>query len=363
MTSHDRSPNPRRLRILERRLARLTENGTWFRVPFWKRSALLRKIHRLAGPKPAAVKLAIIGAAALGLAACPKPATPVPDFAAAVQNPFGLAAVAAPAAPAFADIDGDGDFDLFAGAGGENSGVIAFFENTGTHLVPSFATPTDFSALPATGSEISGGPVPVFAPLLDAGQMDMVIGHSWGYPDPFSLFEEDAGSFIVTPVPIDLASLSGGYALTAAMVDIDGDNLVDAVVSATTYDGYQYVNTMSFYKNTGTQTAPEFTDQTTDLGLVIPSGSYAYPAFVDIDADGDFDAFAGDEYGDIWFFANTGTSTAPAFAPAISLPFGLEAVPNGPTVLSFIDIDDDGDFDLFVGDGNGDFWFFENTMF
>ena len=68
----------------------------------------------------------------------------------------------------------------------------------------------------------------------------------------------------------------------------------------------------------------------------------------------------GDEYGDIHFFLNTGTSSDPSFASPISVPHGLTTV-TGPAFPTFVDIDADGDFDAFVGDGSGNILFFENT--
>jgi hypothetical protein len=118
---------------------------------------------------------------------------------------------------------------------------------------------------------------------------------------------------------------------------------------------------MSWYRNTGTASVPVFTDQSDDLGLVMPSSSYAYPTFADLDADGDFDALVGDENGALWFFENTGTATSATFAAPVQNPFGIEAAAVGTAVPTLVDIDHDGDHDLFVGDANGDFWFFENT--
>jgi hypothetical protein len=43
-------------------------------------------------------------------------------------------------------------------------------------------------------------------------------------------------------------------------------------------------------------------------------GYQSAPTFADLDGDGDLDAFIGERYGDTFFFENTGTSTAPAFA-------------------------------------------------
>jgi hypothetical protein len=196
-----------------------------------------------------------------------------------------------------------------------------------------------------------------------------LIGHGPGGA-PFLEYYQNSGSALVSQpsppatLPTNLPSYSA-TSITATVVDINGDGLLDVFESTTEYDTNTllYVNKIEYFKNTGTSSAPAFTDQGTTLGLVLPEGSYGYPTFVDINADGTFDAFVGNENGDIFFFKNIGTPTAPQFAAPVKNPFGFAKVPVGPAVPAFVDIDHDGDFDLFVGDGNGDLWFYKNTNF
>ncbi|MCH8317773.1 MAG: T9SS type A sorting domain-containing protein [Bacteroidetes bacterium] len=99
--------------------------------------------------------------------------------------------------------------------------------------------------------------------------------------------------------------------------------------------------------------------QTNPFGLATVDTA-AHPTFVDIDGDGDFDAFVGDYYGDIIYFQNTGSNTAPAFAAAQTNPFGLTNVGYN-AAPTFVDIDGDGDKDLFVGEYYGVIKYFQNT--
>jgi len=141
--------------------------------------------------------------------------------------------------------------------------------------------------------------------------------------------------------------------------DIDNDKDFDL------FSG-NYGGDMQFYENTGTFTAPLFAlPQQNPFGINPPDTYIAFPAFADIDHDGDLDLFIGDvylrEYGaNFHFFENTGTDAAPAFAAPQVNPFGLT-----PAYLfampEFADIDNDGDLDLFVGEGYGNMKFYENT--
>ncbi|MBN1798848.1 MAG: VCBS repeat-containing protein, partial [Spirochaetales bacterium] len=86
------------------------------------------------------------------------------------------------------------------------------------------------------------------------------------------------------------------------------------------------------------------------------------PCFVDIDDDGDLDAFVGEANGNIIYFENNGSVDSPSFAAPVTNPFSLSDV-GDYSIPEFVDIDDDGDLDAFIGEDFGDTYYFENILY
>ena len=151
--------------------------------------------------------------------------------------------------------------------------------------------------------------------------------------------------------PFGLADV--GSVNSPSFVDIDGDGDLDAFVGEN--NGY-----VKYFENTGSSSSPAFATSSDNPFGLADVGNNSSPSFVDIDGDGDLDAFVGATDGNVKYFENTGSSSAPAFATSSDNPFGLADV-GGSSAPSFVDIDGDGDLDAFVGATDGNVKYFENT--
>lgn len=276
----------------------------------------------------------------------------VPDFVAdTASNPLAGFDVGLYAAPAFVDIDNDGDFDAFIG--GQN-GTLEFYRNTGTTSAPNFVT--DVADNPLAGFDAGFTARPIFVDIDNDGDLDLFVGEFGGT----ARFYRNTGtvslpSFVADAAGNPLAGIKVDSFAAPTLADIDHDGDLDAFV------GERY-GTVKFYRNGGTISAPNFTAEDTGNPLAeFNVGFTAAPIIVDIDNDGDLDAVVGERYGTVKFYRNTGTASVPIFTtdaagnPLAGFDAGYEAT------LAFADIDDDGDLDTFIGRENGTVVFYRNT--
>ncbi|OHX66944.1 FG-GAP-like repeat-containing protein [Flammeovirga pacifica] len=146
-----------------------------------------------------------------------------------------------------------------------------------------------------------------------------------------------------------------------ALVDIDNDGDLDLFLG-TNPDLY-------FIENTGDKYLSDFSTppEASPFGFKVPVEKPALePSFVDIDDDGDYDLFVSIyEYGDMYYYENTGTPEQPQFAEKVQNAFEFEVTGEAgeysTNASDFVDLDNDGDYDLLVIDYYGDSFYYENV--
>lgn len=268
-----------------------------------------------------------------------------PAFQAGIGNRFGIGNVGYLAHPTFVDIDGDGDMDLFVG---NYAGNTVFLANTGSVSVPAFTQRAGNFGLPNVGN----GAAPAFVDIDGDGDMDAFIGNLDGQ---VSFFRNVGSGSMPT-----FASASGNFGLTLpqgygsatpTFADIDADGRPDAFVGSSKGDIF-------YFRNVGTATAPVFASPVANpSGLTRASGTSSV-ALGDLDGDGDFDLVVSDLFGGVDVFRNMGSASAPSFV-AETGNFGLATV-GAHTAPTLVDINGDGDLDAFIGNNYGDTFSFEN---
>jgi hypothetical protein len=135
-----------------------------------------------------------------------------------------------------------------------------------------------------------------------------------------------------------------------AFVDIDNDGDYDVFLGS--WGGSIY-----FYRNDGTPESATWTF-VTDSYDSIDVGYYSAPTFSDIDNDGDYDVFLGNSGGSIYFYQNDGTPESPTWT---FLTDSYNSIDVGDySAPAFSDIDHDGDPDMFIGNGDGGIYFYRN---
>ena len=153
-----------------------------------------------------------------------------------------------------------------------------------------------------------------------------------------------------------------------SFIDVDGDGDEDLFVGKA--DGR-----VAFFRNIGTRALSNFVLESEDFPVLhqeigpnnqllqvqkpIDVGNDASPTFVDINGDGDLDLFVGSGDGSLFYYENRGNSRLPVFVLAdpdyMKLNLGANIAP------IFADINSDRKPDLLVGTREGKTWLFFNT--
>jgi hypothetical protein len=224
------------------------------------------------------------------------------------SDPFDGVDVGGPwnqSAPAFVDIDNDGDQDCFIGAG---DGTMNYYRNTGSSSSATFVEQTgDDNPLDV---DVGSKSQPAFVDIDGDGDYDCFIGE---YHATINYYKNNGNSSVpdfdlVTGSDNPLNGATTVYDADVTFVDIDGDGDQDCFIG-------DYYGDILYYKNTGNSSSATFTAQTGGNNPFngVSVFNYSRLRFVDIDGDGDQDCFIGVNDGTIDYFRNTGNSTSATF--------------------------------------------------
>ncbi|MBI4083379.1 MAG: VCBS repeat-containing protein [Candidatus Lambdaproteobacteria bacterium] len=267
------------------------------------------------------------------------PCTPAPRKLLSVE-PIGHAV------PALVDWNGDGDLDLFVG---KADGTLDYYENRGNRREPDWM----LRQLRFLAIDDGGYAAPAFTDINADGKADLIVGANTGRLTVYT--GRDARG------PLDVWKATGNLLnmqqfgrlperLVVATGDLRGSGLLAMIVG--NRDG-----TLAWYDNLGTRQRPAWKLVTENLlpGLVHRN---AAPLLIDIDGDGDLDLLVGGADGRLWLIRNEGTLKQPLWRLDTTEFAGINVGSNA--VPAAVDIDGDGDLELFVGNGRGFVVFYRN---
>jgi hypothetical protein len=260
--------------------------------------------------------------------------------------------------PALADLDADGDLDMIIGS---FDGTLSYLRNISAPGTPRFV-PSDHpnGTDPFLGLDLGSYSSPALADLDGDGDLDIMVctGSNAKYVENIGTPEEP--SFVEAQSPANPFFGIECVNSRPDLGDLDGDGDFDLVAGS--LDGR-----LRYFENINSPELPSFFEvpeaANPFAGLHEPGDSYSAPDLVDLDGDGDLDLVVGVERpnfqkdGDLRYFENIGTATAPEFVRAAG---GDNPLRNVDALLDLLysyksrvpevaDMDDDGDLDIIIG--------------
>ncbi|MCX6291446.1 MAG: T9SS type A sorting domain-containing protein [Bacteroidetes bacterium] len=267
------------------------------------------------------------------------------------------------------DVDGDNDKDLLFGDSGSSKSLLVV--NGGTPASAQMVSQDTFFPVYNLPVNISDFTVHSYIDLDNDSIKDLLAVPTnlentrgmWFYKntgrnDSLDLHLQTS-TFLVDQM-IDV-----GEGACPVLFDADGDGLKDLVIG--NYGIFNngtgaYKNGLHVFRNTGTMTNPSFQLTNNDYANVGSMGLTGplFPAFGDLDGDGDEDMILGESYGKLYYFNNTAGAGNPA---NFQLPFSsyMHIKVGNASTPQLIDLNRDGLLDLVVGEKNGYINYFQNT--
>jgi hypothetical protein len=264
----------------------------------------------------------------------------------------------------------DGDMDVLNGdLLGQN---MLYLENGGNpdsayitsqdSLFPVYDVPVNLQNLPAA----------YYMDLDNDGKKDLLVS-------PFATVGEDYSNMLfyknttdncsnvfdfVTNRFITEQSIDAGTASNVCFFDVNNDGLKDILVGNDLYfnpNPLLAYSRIAYFRNNGSANQPSFELVTDDWLSLSGITQYAlYPAFGDLDGDGDEDLLFGNSDGTLIQYLNTaGAGNTPSFTFASPAYQGIDIGNN--SMPQIVDVNRDGKNDLLVGERAGVLNYFENT--
>ncbi|MBI2967509.1 MAG: VCBS repeat-containing protein [Bacteroidetes bacterium] len=197
----------------------------------------------------------------------------------------------------------------------ENFNSVLFYSNTGSDCSPQFSYRKS-NLLQDEMLDLGEGSYPVFFDFNADGLEDILIGNygyyaiSGGYPSKIAALK-NTGTASSPQFEVDTLDYAGLGSLGLSNIypapgDLDGDG--DEDLLAGVRDGY-----LVYFQNTaGTGNPANFQFAQTDY-QGIDVGNFAAPQIIDLDGDGLSDLVIGEQNGNLNYYRNTGSASAPVF--------------------------------------------------
>jgi hypothetical protein len=240
---------------------------------------------------------------------------------------------------ALADLDNDGDIDVFTT---EAYVGHVFYKNVGTSETPEFAD----GQLNPFGLELNpnhGYGRVNFADMDNDGDLDLIVSEHDDLLYSENIGTPEAPQF--GPQTTNPFGIMAETYLTISLADMDNDGDLDLLASG--YDSFVY------YENIGSVEEASFGEvQVAPFNL--SDSNYGNVCTVDFDSDGDLDLITSETgffpnigaVSNFFYRENVGTPESPSFGEAVEDPFGLNFIEPILPYMSCADMDNDGDMDF-----------------